>query len=110
MSFGVPKSSTPSAKRARAYSAVWSKPGMVAGSNTRNDWGLAAVLQLGHLRRRPRQRLCELPAGDSGRRAQLAEPLAKGAARLVDVRRVCQMIRVQNHPVALPYARQHRAN
>jgi len=45
---------------------------------------LAGVLQLGHLRRRPRQRFRDLPAAQTGLLAKLAEPLGLRGARLLD--------------------------
>ena len=45
---------------------------------------LPAVLQLGDLRGRPGQRVRDLPAGQPGLLAKLAEPLSQRVARLVN--------------------------
>ena len=60
---------------------------------------LAAVLQLGHLGGRPRQRLREPPAAQVGGLAKLAESFAECVSRLVDVRRAPRVVRRQSRPV-----------
>src|SRR5208337_4362224 len=130
MSFLSWKTRIPSAKRALAYSAVCSSPGMTVASKARKKRvclvftvggggpaadvviarGLAAVLDLGDFGGWPRQRLRELPAAESGSSTELTESFAEGEARLMDVGHARHRVGWQSHPVVLPYARQHHAS